>query len=68
MTREPASASDLARCGRGLVAATTDLFLQPTGSIALAFSDGPDPVHGFEATRDEAMQAFARSWFGENQP
>ena len=37
-------------------------------SIALAFSDGHDPVHGFEATRDEAMHAFARSWFGENQP
>jgi hypothetical protein len=36
-------------------------------SIALAFSDGHDPVHGFEATRDEAMHAFARSWFGENQ-
>ena len=91
MTREPASASDPARGGRGLVAAMTDLFLQPTGSptqyeviadaqivgritlssslrhhskpwvwsIALAFSDGHDPVHGFEATRDEAMHAFA---------
>ena len=32
MTREPASASDPARRGRGLVAAMTDLFLQPTGS------------------------------------
>ena len=83
-----------------MVAAMTDLFLQPTGSptqyeviadaqivsritlsnslrhhnkpwvwsINLAFSDGHDPVHGFEATRDEAMHAFARSWFGENQP
>ena len=77
VTREPASASDPARGGRGLVAAMTDLFLQPTGSptqyeviadaqivgritlssslrhhskpwvwsIALAFSDGHDPVH-----------------------
>ena len=100
MTREPESASDPARGGRGLVAAMTDLFLQPTGSptqyeviadaqivgritlssslrhhskpwvwsIALAFSDGHDPVHRFEATRGEAMHAFARSWFGENQP
>ena len=96
MTREPASASDPARCGRGLVAATTDLFLQPTGSptqyeviadaqivsrialssslrnhsepwvwsIDLAFIHGRDPVHGFAATREAAMQAFARSWFG----
>jgi hypothetical protein len=36
-------------------------------SIDLAFSHGRDPVHGFAATR-AAMQAFARSWSGENQP
>ena len=97
MTREPASASG-SGARRDLVAATTDLFLQPTGSptqyeviadaqivsritlsnslrhhnkpwvwsINLAFSDGHDPVHGFEATRDVAIQAFARSWFGDN--
>jgi hypothetical protein len=35
-------------------------------SIDLAFSHGRDPVHGFAATREAAMQAFARSWFGEN--
>jgi hypothetical protein len=98
VTREPASASHPARGGRGLVAATTHIFLQPTGSptqyeviadaqivgritltsslrhrskpwvwsINLAFSDGHEPVHGFEATRDAAMEAFARSWFGES--
>jgi hypothetical protein len=37
-------------------------------SIDLAFSHGRDPVHGFAATREAAMRAFARSWFGENQP
>ena len=26
------------------------------------------PTHGFAATREAAMQAFARSWFGENAP
>jgi hypothetical protein len=35
-------------------------------SINLAFSDGHEPVHGFEATPDAAMEAFARSWFGES--
>lgn len=34
-------------------------------SIDLAFSDGHDPVHGFAATREAAMQAFTRSWFRE---
>ena len=32
-------------------------------SIDLAFSAGRERVHGFEATREAAMQAFARSWF-----
>ena len=30
-----------------------------------ALSDGRDPAHGFEATREAAMQAFARSWHRE---
>jgi hypothetical protein len=30
-------------------------------SVDLAFSHGRDPVHGFAATREAAMQAFARS-------
>ena len=33
-------------------------------SIDLAFSAGR--VHGFEARREAAMQAFARSWYGPN--
>ena len=33
-------------------------------TIDLAFTDGRDQTHGFEATREAAMQAFARSWFG----
>ena len=32
-------------------------------SIDLAFSAGRERVHGFEATREAAMQAFAGSWF-----
>jgi hypothetical protein len=32
-------------------------------TIDLALSDGRDPTHGFEATREGAMRAFARSWF-----
>ena len=31
-------------------------------SIDLAFSAGHERVHGFEATLEAAMQAFARSW------
>ena len=37
-------------------------------SLDHAFHKGRDPTHGFAATREAAMQAFARSWFGENQP
>ena len=36
-------------------------------SIDLAFSDGHDPVHDFEATREAAMQAFARSCSGPDR-
>jgi hypothetical protein len=53
---------------------------QPVGRIALygtshmkpwlwsidhQFHDGHDPVRGFEATREAAMQAFAKSWHRE---
>ena len=34
-------------------------------TIDLALSDGRNPTHGFSATREAAMQAFARSWFRE---
>ena len=34
-------------------------------TIDLALSDGRNPTHGFEATCDAAMRAFARSWFRE---
>ena len=30
-------------------------------SVDLAFQEGRHPTHGFEATREAAMQAFARS-------
>ena len=33
-------------------------------SIDLAFSAGHERVHGFEETRHDAMQAFARSCYG----
>ena len=33
-------------------------------SIDLAFRAGHEPVHGFEETRYDALQAFARSWYG----
>ena len=33
-------------------------------SIDLAFSAGHERVHGFAETRYDAMQAFARSWYG----
>jgi hypothetical protein len=36
-------------------------------TIDAAFSEGRDQTHGFEATRDAAMQAFARYWFRANQ-
>ena len=32
-------------------------------SIDFAFQEGRHPTHGFEATREAAMQAFARCWF-----
>ena len=32
-----------------------------------AFTDGRDQTHGFDASRDAAMQAFARCWFRENK-
>ena len=32
-------------------------------SVDFAFQEGRYPTHGFEATREAAMQAFARSWF-----
>jgi hypothetical protein len=31
-------------------------------SLDHAFHKGRDPTHGFEATKEAAMQAFARSW------
>ena len=37
-------------------------------SIDFAFHEGRHPAHGFEATREAAMQAFARCWFPENRP
>jgi hypothetical protein len=37
-------------------------------TIDLAFYQETNPAHGFASTRDAAMQAFARCWFGENQP
>ena len=36
-------------------------------TIDAAFSEGRDQTHGFEATRDAAMQAFARCWFRAKQ-
>lgn len=35
-------------------------------TIDPAFHEGHDPAHGFEETREAAMQAFARSWHREN--
>jgi hypothetical protein len=32
-------------------------------AIDTAFREARHPVYGFEATRDAAMNAFARSWF-----
>ena len=32
--------------------------------INFAFHDGRYPAHGFEASRDAAMEAFTRCWFG----
>ena len=37
-------------------------------SIDLAFCEGRDQTHGFEATREAAMEAFTRCWFRENKP
>ena len=37
-------------------------------SIDLAFRAGHEPVHGFEETRYDALQAFARSWYGIGRP
>jgi hypothetical protein len=33
-------------------------------SLDHAFHKCRDPTHGFAATREAALQAFARSWFG----
>jgi hypothetical protein len=32
-------------------------------SIDFTFSEGHEPLYGFEATREAAMQSFAKSWF-----
>jgi hypothetical protein len=32
-------------------------------TIHPTFHEGHDPAHGFEATRDAALQAFTRCWF-----
>jgi hypothetical protein len=32
------------------------------------FHEGRDQTHGFEATREAAMEAFTRCWFRENKP
>ena len=32
-------------------------------SIDFAFHDDRHPAHGFEATREAALQAFTRCWF-----
>ena len=37
-------------------------------SLDHAFHKGRAPTHGFAATREAALQAFARSWFGEDKP
>jgi hypothetical protein len=34
-------------------------------SLDHAFHKGRDPTHGFAATREAAMQAFARAWESE---
>jgi hypothetical protein len=34
-------------------------------SVDHAFHKGRQQTHGFEATREAAMQAFARCWFRE---
>src|SRR3954451_925234 len=36
-------------------------------SIDFAFCEGRDQTHGFEATREAAMEAFTRCWFRENK-
>ena len=36
-------------------------------TIDSAFHNGRDQTHGFEATRETAMQAFTRCWFRENK-
>ena len=36
-------------------------------TIDLAFTDGRDQTHGFEASREAAMEAFTRCWFRENK-
>jgi hypothetical protein len=40
----------------------------PPGFSALAYGDHEDrtPPHGYEATREAAMKAFAKSWRREN--
>ena len=72
---QPAAAADrkyAVRSDRGQIVGRIALFYAPRNrskpwvwSIDLAFSDGHDPVHGFAATREAAMQAFTRSWFRE---
>jgi hypothetical protein len=37
-------------------------------AIDNAFRQARHPAYGFEPTREVALLAFTRSWFGENQP
>ena len=50
----------------GRIALFRSLRNRPWGWIV--FRAGREPVYGFEATREEAMEAFTRCWFQLDDP
>jgi hypothetical protein len=51
--------------GRIFEATTSPVGTPWMWSITYGDHEDRTPMHGYEATRQAAMQAFARSWYGE---
>jgi hypothetical protein len=49
----------------GQIVGRIALFTPWMGVINFAFHEDREVTHGYEATRDTAMQAFARCWHRE---
>jgi hypothetical protein len=57
--------ADGAVVGRIFNAAASPVGTPWMGTLAFGHHEDRTPTHGYEATRDAAMAAFAKSWRGE---